>query len=229
MLVTIRDRQGWGCSKIAFDVCCSSSTVHKYLKEQGRNVASGLRRRFGSFERKHSNSMWQMDYTQLRRDVWALQVVDDHSRFIVGAKVMSIPDVRETVQLLEDCFSKYGVPEQFLTDHGTPFYSVKGGVSSFDRFCRGSMVQHILESIAHPQTLGKTEQRHNMLKNHLARVLPDLATASEEAIVEAVDSFVHRHNFDSPHEAWIMYRLGDWVKRKRIHFLPFMRFANHRK
>ena len=227
-ILRIRDLQGYGCSKIAFDVECSSSTVHKYLKVHSRKMRAVSKRRFRSFERKHSNTLWQMDYTQLRKDLWVLQIVDDHSRFIVGAKVMSSPDGRETIQLLRECFSAYGVPEQFLTDHGTQFYSVRGGESSFDQFCRTWTVQHILESIAHPQTLGKTEQRHNMMKNFLWQVLPDLDTASRDEVREAVDRWVQHHNLDSPHEGWMTYRIGDWVKKKRIHFIPYLRFVCHR-
>ena len=228
-ILDIRKRQGYGCSKISFDVRCSSSTVHKYLKVHKLNCQSAGRRRFRSFERKHSNTLWQMDYTYLRENVWVLQVVDDHSRFIVGAKVMITPDSRETIQLLRECFSRYGVPEQFLTDHGTQFYSVKGGTSAFDHFCLEAMVHHILASIAHPRTLGKTEQRHNMMKNYLARSDIDLQYASRSEIAGVVSDWVQHHNFDSPHECWTVYRLGDLVKKKRDHFLPFLRFVNHRK
>lgn len=228
-ILDIRDRHGYGCSKIAFDAQCSSSTVHKYLRANERKMASKSRTRFRRFERKHSNSMWQLDYTMLRGGVWVLQVVDDHSRFIVGARTMTTPNVSETMELLETCFSKYGVPDQFLTDHGTQFYSGCGGVSEFDRFCLERMIHHILESIAHPQTLGKTEQRHNMLKDHLDKHLGDTREATREAIDEAVRKFVDHHNYDSPHEGWLEYRIGDWVKRKKVHFLPFMRFANDRK
>jgi transposase InsO family protein len=227
-ILDIRDLQGYGCSKIAFDVECLSSTVHKYLKIHSRPMRNTAKRRFRSFERKHSNTLWQMDYTQVRKDVWVLQIVDDHSRFIVGAKVMWSPDGRETIQLLKECISTYGLPEQFLTDHGTQFYSVKGGESSFDQFCQEFIVQHIMESIAHPQTLGKTEQRHNMMKNYLWQVLPELDLASRDEIKEAVHDWVDRHNFDSPHEGWLTYRIGDWVKKKKIHFLPYLRFVCHR-
>ena len=228
-ILDIRRRHGYVCSKISFDVRCSSSTVHRYLDAHNLNRQSAGRRRFRCFERKHSNTLWQMDYTMLRENAWVLQVIDDHSRFIVGAKMMLSPDGDETMTFLEECFSRFGVPDQFLTDHGTQFYSVKGGESAFDRFCLREMVQHILASIAHPQTLGKTEQRHNMLKNYLARSNVDLACASRSEIAEAVEDWVDHHNFHSPHESWTVYRLGDLTKKKKDHFLPFMRFVNHRK
>jgi len=134
MILAIRDLQGYGCTKIAFDVECLSSTIYKYLKIHSRKLRVVSQRRFRSFKWKGSNSMWQMDYTMLRKDVCVLQIVDDHSWFIVGAKVMWSPDGQETVQLLRKCFSTYNVPEQFLIDHGTQFLSVRGGDSSFDRF-----------------------------------------------------------------------------------------------
>ncbi|MCE5295825.1 MAG: hypothetical protein LLG16_01820 [Euryarchaeota archaeon] len=96
-----------------------------------------------------------------------MQIVDDHSRFIVKASVMSGPDVDMTVQLLKECFSDYMTSEQFLIDHGTKFYSVKSSVCDFDKFYKEFDVHHILESIAHPQTLGKTEQHHNTMKYFL--------------------------------------------------------------
>jgi len=214
-LLDIRERQGCGCSKIAFDVGCSSSTVHKYLKVHGQNRPTGRRSRFRSFERKHANTLWQMDYTMLAKNIWVLQVVDDHSRFIVGARVMSGPDVDQTIDLLQECFSDYGVPEQFLTDHGTQFYAVKGGVTDFNKFCEEFLVQHILESIAHPQTLGKTEQRHNMMKNYLDQVQLDLTTASRDEVREAVARWVNNHNYDSPHEGWIKHIVWVTGPRKR--------------
>lgn len=228
-ILSIRDRHGYGCSKIAWDVGCSSSTVHKYLRANECKMTPKPRTRFRRFERKHSNSMWQMDYTMLNGGVWVLQAVDDHSRLIVGAMTMTAPNVKETMELLETCFSRYGVPGQFLTDHGPHFYAARGGICEFDRFCLERMIHHMLELIAHPQTLGKTEQRHNMLKHHLDRHVGDIRKASREAIDEAVRQFVDHHNYDSPHEGWLECRIGDWKKRKKIHFLPFMRFANDRK
>ena len=227
-IVQIRDRQGYGCAKIAFDVMCSSSTAHKYLKIHGRNHQTGKRHRYGHFERQHSNALWQMDYAMLRKDIWVLQIVDDHSRFIVGSRVLRSPDAKETMALLQECFSDFGTPDQFLTDHGSQFYAVRGGVCEFDTFCIEHLVQHILESITHPQTLGKTEQRHNMLKNHLSSRRLDVEDATNAEIIDAVKEFTHWHNYDSPHEGWLEYRFGDLVKRKMIHFIPFLRFVNHR-
>ena len=55
----------------------------------------------------------QMNYIQLRKDVWVLQVVDDCSRFIIAAKVTWSPHGKETIQLLKECISNFGTPKQF--------------------------------------------------------------------------------------------------------------------
>jgi hypothetical protein len=47
--------------------------------------------------------------------------------------------------------------------------------------------------------LGKTEQRHNMMKNYLWQVLPELDLASRSEVGDAVHDWVQWHNFDSPH------------------------------
>lgn len=65
------------------------------------------------------------------------------------------------------------------------------------------------------QTLGKTEQRHNMLKNHLARSDIYLALASRSRVAEAVMDWVEHHNSHNHHESWTVYRFGDAMKKKK--------------
>ena len=59
-----------------------------------------------------------------------------------------------------------------------------------------------------------------MMKNYLWQALPDLDLAPRSEVREAVKDWINWHNFDSPHEGWITYRIGDLVKKKKIHFLP---------
>ena len=68
-----------------------------------------------------------------------------------------------------------------------------------------------------------------MPKNYLARSEVDLAFASRSEIGEAVDDWVDHHNLHSPRGSWTTYRFGEVTKKRKDHFLPFMRFVNHRK
>ncbi|MEM2870614.1 MAG: hypothetical protein QW379_09410 [Thermoplasmata archaeon] len=42
------------------------------------------RRKWVRFERRHSNSLWQMDFALIGRGEWLLLIIDDASRLLVG-------------------------------------------------------------------------------------------------------------------------------------------------
>ncbi|MHB1907789.1 MAG: hypothetical protein ACYCQJ_02820 [Nitrososphaerales archaeon] len=53
---------------------------------------------------------------------------------------------------------RYGTPREILTDHGTQFYSVRRGESTFDKKLKGLGINHILSGIGKPTTTGKIER-----------------------------------------------------------------------
>jgi len=226
-IVDLRLATGYGCEKIAFEVGCSASSVHKELKRLGLIWKEGRRTRFRSFERKHANSMWQLDFTQLREGLWLLLVMDDHSRFIVAHRFMMTPNVEAVLAALGTAFSHHGVPEQMLTDHGPQFYSVKGGVPTFDRMCLDNDIQHILSAVRHPQTLGKLERKNGVLKDFLARRAGAFSWPEEE-VSSLIDHFVEEHNYSRWHFAYEAHVLDSVRKRRKVLFLPYLRFVCHR-
>jgi len=226
-IVAIRKTTGIGCEKIALELRVSPSTVHKVLGEEGMVFRTGRRTRFRHFERKHANSLWQLDYTFIRDDLWLLQVVDDHSRFIVGHRFMAMPNAGETIALMRSCFSRYGVPEQVLTDHGSQFVPTTSGTSEFTGVCLDLGIRHILASVRHPQTTGKVERRHGLVKDHLDAVGVGRDAPADE-IERAVREFVEYHNFSRMHFGYERYVIGDFRVCKKVVFLPFMRFVCHR-
>jgi len=226
-IIDLRLATGYGCEKIAFEVGCSASSVHSVLKRLGLIWKEGRRTRFRSFERKHANSMWQLDFTQLREDLWLLLVMDDHSRFIVAHRLMEVPNAEAMLAALGTAFSQHGLPEQVLTDHGSQFFSVRGGVSAFDQMSLDEGIRHILSSVRHPQSLGKLERKNGVLKDFLARRADALAWTEGE-ISSLVDHFVEEHNFSRWHFAYETHILGSVRKRRKVLFLPYLRFVCHR-
>lgn len=226
-IIDLRLATGYGCEKIAFEVGCSASSVHKELKRLGLIWKEGRRTRFRSFERKHANSLWQLDFTQLREDLWPLLVMDDHSRFLVAHRMMATPNAEAVLGALGTAFSQYGVPEQVLTDHGSQFFSTKGGVSAFDRMCLDEGIKHILSAVRHPQTLGKLERKNGVLKDFLARRAGAFSWP-EEKLSSLVDQFVEEHNYSRWHFAYETHVLGSVRKRRKVLFLPYLRFVCHR-
>lgn len=221
-----------GCERIAHEVGCSSSTVHKVLKQLDLVWETHSQRRFRSFERNHSNTLWQMDYTMIREGLWLFLAIDDHSRFIVCHRLMTNPSVDESIAALETAFSHYGVPEQVLTDHGSQFCSIKRGVGGdmrFDRMCLQNHIQHIMAAVQHPQTCGKIENKNGIVKKDLKRRECDWATASEQEIASHLNDIVFERNFSKMHFYRLSFTLGDLVVVRKRLMIPYLRFVNHRK
>lgn len=228
-VIYIRDRYETGCEKIAIDLGISPSTVHKILKKAGMNkVRKKKRVVIKHYERKHSNSLWQLDYSQIYDDPWILLIIDDHSRFLIGYKLMKAPNTEDTLDLLQECFGKYGVPKQLLTDHGSQFYSVRGGVSTFSMFCIENYIRHILARIRHPQTCGKIERKFGIIKEHLERYGAFEKRLPKAIVDDIVSDYIQYHNYSRIHFTYQYWTFGDVKVKKKRHFIPFLRFAAHR-
>jgi len=117
--------------------------IYRILVEEGVNqLIDFIRKTWGKqrFERMHSNSLWQADF-KLTDDEWMLTFLDDHSRFIPGAKIEQEATTEFALRLFERCTKKYGFPEQVLADQGTQFYCAdkrgrERGESEFTRTLR---------------------------------------------------------------------------------------------
>jgi transposase InsO family protein len=226
-IVDLRLATGYGCEKIAYEAGCSASSVHKVLRRLGLIWKEGRRTRFRSYERKHANSLWQLDYTMLREDPWLLLIIDDHSRFVVGWRAMPQPNLEDTLAELRAAFSRHGVPGQLLTDHGSTFTPVRGGRTGFGEMCSELGIQHILASVRHPQTLGKLERKNGVLKEFLAR-RASVPSWPREEVEGLVGHFVEEHNYSRWHFAYETHLLGSVWKRRKVLFLPYLRFVCHR-
>ena len=221
-VISLRKEHNEGCEKIALNVGISSSTVHRILTNAGLMSKKNKQTRWRFYQRKHSNSLWQMDFSQIYEDLWILVIIDDHSRFIVGHKLMGTPNVDDALDLLNDCIGKYGPPKQILTDHGTQFYAVRGGISTFDIFCLDNYIKHILARIRHPQTNGKVERKIGVIKEYL-----DWKGLLEKRhptvkISEELYEFCEYHNFSRYHFTYERYTFGDVEMKKKVAFIPFL-------
>lgn len=109
------------------------------------------------FERKHSNSLWQMDIMGEIYiggvKVYPISILDDCSRKILACHLYTRERAKEVVKTLKTAIAKYGSPEQIYTDNGGQFLSKK-----FAKACLKAGIKHIKTSIAHPQGIGKIER-----------------------------------------------------------------------
>jgi transposase InsO family protein len=225
-VVAVRDAHpAWGARKIVRCLerdglaCPVSSTVHDILRRYGRVVerdasAAGYQR----FEKAAPNLLWQMDFKghiALSRGgrCHPLTIVDDHSRYAVGLEACGNEQAATVQQRLERVFRRYGLPEAFFVDNGTPW-----GDASGQRWTRlgvwllklGIGVLH--SRPYHPQSRGKNERFHRTLKAELLalRQFRDLAEMQC-----ALNLWRTVYNLDRPHQA-----LGQEVPASRYRPSP---------
>jgi transposase InsO family protein len=220
-IVAVRDAHpAWGARKIASCLARAGigspaiSTVHTVLRRHGRVIAPrGGAAATQRFEMAAPNLLWQMDFKGWVRladetRCHPLTVVDDHSRYDLCLEACA--DERgDTVRgRLERTFRRYGLPEAFFLDNGTPW-----GDPSGERWTRFSVwllklgIAVIHSRPYHPQSRGKNERFHRTLKAEIfaLRRLRDLAEAQR-----AFDAWREVYNFERPHQA-----LGQQVPASR--------------
>jgi transposase InsO family protein len=206
------EHPAWGGRKIARRLkdlghteVPAPSTVTAILKRRGVELGTfgGGQSAFTRFERTRPNELWQMDFKghvalQAGR-LHPLTVLDDHSRFSVVLSACADERTETVKQQLTVAFRRYGLPEQLITDNGSPWGDGPGspftplGVWLIEH---GIRISH--SRPYHPQTMGKDERFHRSLK---AEVLSGPAFADLAAAERAFERWRNVYNTQRPHEA----------------------------
>lgn len=212
-VLSVRARHpAWGGRKIArrlkdqgHSVVPAPSTVTAILRRNGAELGrfGGGEQAFTRFEHAAPNDLWQMDFkghvALSSGRLHPLTVLDDHSRFAVVLGACADQKTGTVRDQLSAAFRRYGLPDQLITDNGSPWGNGPG--SPFTPLGVWLMEQDIRISHSrpyHPQTMGKDERFHRSLKAEVLSGPPfaDLAEASR--------SFAHWrtvYNTQRPHEA----------------------------
>jgi transposase InsO family protein len=211
-IVAMRDAHpAWGARKIAHclerqgNACPAHSTVHEILRRHGRIIAApGGAAAQQRFEKPEPNLLWQMDFKGHMPLLGGgrchpLTIIDDHSRYAVGLEACANEQAGTVQSRLEQTFRRYGLPDAFFVDNGTPW-----GDSSGQRWTRlgvwllklGVAVLH--SRPYHPQSRGKSERFHRTLKAEVFALqrFRDLAE-----VQRALDRWRSIYNLDRPHQA----------------------------
>lgn len=187
----------------------SKSAVYRLLKRQGLidpDARKPRDRKFRRWERGSAMELWQMDVvggvlfadgTQAK----ILTGIDDHSRFVVCAGVMTRATSRAVCRAFAVALEAYGAPQELLTDNGKVFTGRFGRNDTevlFDRMCRENGIDHILTAPRSPTTTGKIERFHRTLRTEF---LTGLIFESLEDAQTRLDAWVASYNQDRPHSA----------------------------
>jgi transposase InsO family protein len=183
----------------------SVSTIWRVLNARGFVTPQPHKRPRSSYIRFVAdlpNECWQMDVTHSPladgTNVEILNIIDDHSRLCVAAKVFPVVNAHDVVTTFHTA-ATWGYPASVLSDNGAVFTATyRGGVGAMEsELCAlGITFKH--SRPYHPQTCGKIERFHQTEKKFLAKQDPP---ATIRTLQHQLDEFVHTYNTVRPHRA----------------------------
>lgn len=221
---------GWGPQTLLFrlqdqgvEPLPSRSAVYRCLVRHNLVTVKGRRRKksdYKRWERARAMELWQMDIVGGVRladgsKASIVSGIDDHSRFVVSARVVARATARPVADALARAMRAHGVPGQILTDNGKVFTNRFGpgtGEVLFDKVCRQNGIKHILTKPRSPTTTGKVERWHKTLRREFlnGKVFDSIPQAQL-----AVDVWVEEYNHARRHQGiggvvpWQRFRLAE--------------------
>jgi len=220
-VLVLRDQHPrWGPTRIVYELTREGvepvpgrSSVYRALVRNGRIDPARRRRRrsdYKRWERGRPMELWQMDVVGGVHlgdgvEVKVVTGIDDNSRFVVCAKVVTRATARPVCEALLGALHRHGLPEQILTDNGKVFTGRfgPGGSSSevlFDRVCVENGIRHLLTAPRSPTTTGKVERLHKTMRaEFFADADRVFATVGE--LQAALDGWVDQYNTERPHQS----------------------------
>jgi transposase InsO family protein len=182
----------------------SHHAVDALLAEQGTARPSVRRARGPRYERSRPDELWHIDikgpfFLQRARGeytkVWLAGLVDDHSRFLIGLRVLPRPSTEPILAWLCDCFELVGMPLEVMSDNGSPFVTwIPGVLTLFGRTLAELRIRHIRTQVNSPWTNGKIERFWGILQAELLdrELFPTIEAADEGLTRFAVYYDYHR-------------------------------------
>ena len=194
------------------------NAVDVVLGEYGTARPGIHRPRGPAYERSRPDELWHIDikgpfflqrapgdYTK----VWIVGLVDDHSRYLIGLRVLPRPSTDPILAWLRDCFELCGLPLEVMSDNGSPFATwVPGVLTLFGRTLAELRIRHIRTQVNSPWTNGKIERFWGVLQAELLdRELFPTPDAADEGLTRfAIYNDYHRLNgaigWQTPAERW---------------------------
>jgi transposase InsO family protein len=135
-------------------------------------------------------------------EVKPISGIDDASRYCVLAHLVSRATGRAVTEAFLDAMSRYGLPEEVLTDNGKQFTGRFGPHPAevlFERACRHFGIAHRKTGIRTPTTTGKVERLHRTVRTEFLTKQAPFDTL--QAAQAALDNFVAGYNTTRPHQA----------------------------
>jgi len=156
------------------------------------------------FDPTACNQIWSGDFkgkfrTGDRIYIFPLTITDSFSRFLFAAEGLEQATYEATKAVYIRVFRKYGLPEQFHTDNGSPFAcsTALGSLSSLAVWLLEHDIYPVYSDPGCPSQNGRHERMHRELKAEAAR--PPAANRFLEQ--KKLDAFIHEYNTFRPHQS----------------------------
>ena len=167
-VIIIRSKTGYGANKISSFIKDISETSIRRILNKHKLVDSPKRKKkrikYIRWQRKHPNSLWQIDHSDQKIEgKYVISVIDDCSRKSLAFLPVNSVTTNIVIKLIDDLIKIYGKPKQILSGNGSA-YGSKSKHSKFDRGLRKRGIEHIRGAIHSPTTQGKVERLFQTFK-----------------------------------------------------------------
>lgn len=207
VIIAIRLHTYWNSKRIAAEMSrrqiCRVSPDHidQLFKAWGCSRGTVPRQPGPRYERSRPNELWHVDLkgpffinlgsTYIK--TWIAGLVDDHSRFVIGLRILTEKKAAPIVLWMDECFELCGQPFELMSDNGKPFVGwLPGLLSRFGKRLEELHIRHLRTQITSPWTNGKIEAFWDILQ---AEVLDRERFHSLAAAEQALARFAEYYNY----------------------------------
>lgn len=170
------------------------------------NEAKGSRR----FEAAYAGELYQMDVSYIYLTgipvLYLVAVIDDYSRFCVGAELCHDQRGETLLGVLHNSCIRHGKPRKLLTDQGSGFYSWSAKQTMFQRYLDEQQIEHIVCDPHSPQTQGKVERFFQTIKRECFGKVRFSGFGDAQ---RGLSEYIRAYNFGRPHQGIVGFRPAD--------------------
>jgi transposase InsO family protein len=172
----------------------SVHTVRRVMEEQGyRPPKVKSHSHHERYEAVRPNQLWHLDFVHRHihlAGTFTLILLDDHSRYVVGAAVGDAERADTVIETFEAAVAKHGRPEAVMTDRGSAFWAWRG-IGRFSRLLEELGVDQYVAEDKEPN--GKVEVFNaNVAKELFDKQRFDDVGQLQAALVAHLDWYNHR-------------------------------------
>ena len=130
---------------------------------------------------------------------YPLTIVDPWSRYLLAVDALSSTSTREAIRVFERVFRDYGVPEQIVTDNGTPFCNRRavGGLTALSKWWIDIGATPTRIDPGKPQQNGTHERIHRTMIDTVLQTVRRTKRAQQQSF----DDFRYEYNIIRPHRS----------------------------